>query len=491
MPPASAALSFGGVPDAETESLLGKLEGEFASEFKSAGLHSVSAIDPPHGILEALVEDYGVFDSNDFLYSDSQLAACIGTSNKPSAEDVQKYLTALCLVSAKFAWNAGEPVLSAHKSRVGARVLKLTNWALSQTADSNQADDSDDPISAASQDSCEKAWLKKYGEPILPSQLASSSVLGRIHRGINGGGAFPLIDLRKVVKQDSTASHDSNPGYVLEGAQRGNLAVKRKERTSKVGCMSDFFEHLSVLLTSIAFCAVNSPAPTDAWSGDPRFGEVQGVRLQFSRAGKAFYMQFWRTVLRGVQDRHVDKVVQVEMAMRRTWINNFRSKVSLESCMRSSIVNETGAAKFEIEVLRRKGDHFQPSGPASPFRPAGSGGGSGGSTTRNGGAGARQLGYDTELTTAQTLADGTRVCKPYNDGRVCAFANTPGGCRFKHVCDVVLVGGGVCGGQHKRIEHRSLEARGEAQLHKPKRQAQQPAGGNPQQAGARAAEGGE
>ena len=63
---------------------------------------------------------------------------------------------------------------------------------------------------------------------------------------------------------------------------------------------------------------------------------VANVRRQFSRNGANFYLQFWKGQLRNF-GKGVDLVVAKEYEMRKSWVDHFRAKVSLESCVRESI----------------------------------------------------------------------------------------------------------------------------------------------------------
>ena len=74
--------------------------------------------------------------------------------------------------------------------------------------------------------------------------------------------------------------------------------------------------------------------------------------------------------------------------------------------------------------------------------PAASGGGSHQGGDRAGGSKAWK--------TAQKTADGTPICKKFNDQRGCQTRS----CKYSHVCDVLLSSGGPCGsGSHSRMRH--------------------------------------
>ena len=314
-----------------------KFDTELRSKIATLGLCNVSVITPVYGVVLAMANIMDVTNVESLVYSHTEFAEVLGRDKpKTTSPAAAAYLSAINVTNS-FVWNETTPrLLEHHKERVAGRVMHLVNWgiALYCSTAGGQDNESDEPIAPELRTSCENGWVKMYGEKILPSQLASGGVLGRVHRGI--GGVLPVVDLTKVVAQDALPLR-SAPGFTFDGSAKGTIGFKRKERTSRVSTVADFLSQLHILMVTYAFCCVNSLARVAAWLGAATLGVIRGVRLQVSRQGAAQYVDFWRESVRGARDEHVAAIMEMELKVRQLWVNLHSgctpfSLVSLSRC---------------------------------------------------------------------------------------------------------------------------------------------------------------
>ena len=439
------AVVFKSDVDARAEAAMDKFDTELRSKVSTLGLCNISVINPVYGVALAMADVVDVRNVESLVYSHTAFGETLGRDKpKITASAAAAYLSAINVTSS-FTWNASDAtLLNHHKERVAGRLMHLVNWgiALYSSSAGGHDNESDDPIAPEARTSCENGWVKMYGEKILPRQLASGGTLGRVHRGI--GGVLPVVDLTKVVAQDALPLR-STPGFTFDGSVKGTIGFKRKERTSRVNTVADFINQLQILMTTYAFCCVNSLAPVAVWLGAATLGVVRGVRLQLSRQGASEYVDFWRESVRGARDEHVAAIMETELKVRQLWVNLHRELHSIQSCIVESLQTMRATVQVESDKWKRSKQPDVWSPQRGPFGKGKGGGGQYHSPGKGGKLGGKRVQF------VQKLKSGGKICYYHNTG-TCEYGKDK--CKWAHVCDFKMDDGSACGSdKHTRFEH--------------------------------------
>ena len=442
MPPSvnPNAVTFGAMPlSGDEQTALDSFDHQFSDVLIQSGLYRVSLLQPTHGLLKFFSGNMGIRTVNDFVFSNSKFAECYASSasavTMPQASDVLTYIEMRTDTDFKYVSSITD--LDQVKDRVVARVLFLLRLALEQAARSQPEDvaGDDDPMPRTTKASCEGVWSRKYGEEIQPSSLAQSSVLGKLHRGIHSG-VFPLVKVQSIVPSDSFLAQESDEMVLTQ-----HNTWKRKRAGSRVQSIEQFLSLLEILMNSTAFVSISAPAPAATWRGDPTCGLVAGDRVQFSRRGVTVYMKWVRELAARVGDNGLPLLISMEASCRKEWVDPFRGKLQLESCMLQStraVMGECLArvAQQRQNLLKPRGGLHEPGGPKRLTYEDVS----------------KKPNFKPGVRTGNKTRDGKQVCKPSQDGRGCRFG---GNCKFEHACDV-MVGDHICGStSHTRYDHPS------------------------------------
>ena len=117
---------------------------------RRSGLCNISTIVPPHGVLAAMRTYMGIETLEHLLYSHAPFAQCVGTTDKPTADDALSFLAAIN-ATATFTWSNDGATLAQDKGRVAARIIMVVHFALNAFSfETGATEDSEDPISSAS-----------------------------------------------------------------------------------------------------------------------------------------------------------------------------------------------------------------------------------------------------------------------------------------------------------------------------------------------------
>ena len=412
----------------------------FSDLLSQTGLFRISALEPAHGFLLFLHNVMNITDVQSFVYSYTHFAAAVG-GTKPAP---QKFTDFFEMHGTEFAIagtiDGGHVPLA--KDRIVARIMRLLDLAIESLGSAPAEDGGDDePISPTTKESLEKVYYKKYGQEVVPSELPSSVVLGRMHRSVMTG-SFSLIKVTSIVPQDAF-NLSSKDEMVLTSSG----GFKRKRDGSKVQNLEKFYHLMEVMLQGYVFVSVGAPAPHPEWEGRADYGKVAGVRVQFSRAGKEVYLKWLRGLGERLGEPGLGQLMSIEMDCRRQWVDAFHSKIQLESVVRQSIVDCKGSADQKIAAFLAN-KRRQP-GQTDVIKPGGSKDPKDYSALPD---------FDPKIRTGKTYK-GKAICKRHNDGRKCSYGRS---CKFPHVCDVVVNDrGDVCGSlEHKRYGHKAAAAVG-------------------------------
>ena len=450
MPPAAnpRAVNFGAttaapITDAETAAL-NVLQGGLGEAVRNASVYRIDKITPTNGILVFLAS-LSVLNFTQLVYSYGPFAALRDEGSVlPSNDVVRTWLESDA--DASFTWNAAAnaDVLLVHKERVVGRILMVLAEARSfvQAPVTPQEDD-EAPISVATKVSCERTVTAIYGAAILPSSLPMPNILGKIWRGM--ASIMFVFRLTSVLAQNENGGEDS-----FEISEGG---IRKKRKKVRVATMMDFLFRLQLLMNGFVFVGVSFIAPIAEFGGELSHGLAAGVRYQFSRVDKDYYVDFWYRVAHRFEG-YVEKAISFENQVRQL-IPNFQAEgFSLASSLRMALAEK----RTEISGWVR---------PAKP--PAVHGGALAGNHARVGNpsavpgqsAGQQRFekakganGFDPNKRTSNVTSDGKQICKHFNDRRNNTDCPYGSNCRFVHCCDV-LVDGKCCEAKdHCRLNHK-------------------------------------
>jgi len=458
-------VSFGPVPPGNhvpgvVRAVLDRLESQLRYILESKGIHLVSALNPPSGLLDLFVTTLGANTLEDFCYAYGPFAAKIDAGNAITMEEVEAFLTTF---AAQLTWvhaAGNDAVLAAHKTRVCGRILLVLKLAANQyRPGENRAPD--EPMETACKETCTKQYEFLYGEPVRPNDLPSLSVLGQMHNGIKGN--FLAIPLKRLfTMNDELRGGGQAPHYQLVDPATG--AYAKKEKSMRFRNSEAVLDAIKTFVLGLVFVCSIAMAPAGDWLGDAYTGIVRGVRYQFSRAGGRKWIEFWEKVARRMPN-DADAIVRLEYMVRSTWTDTFANSVQLESCMLHSIRDHAGEVWAEVGVIssakKRKADDAARNPSQHQLRKGGLGAGRDVTDLTQPGAGwtkdknyvkAKDAnGFDPRLKTYN--GDSPKVCKAHNDKRdgECKYGAK---CKFAHKCDVLLADGKPClSTTHCRLGH--------------------------------------
>ena len=394
-----------------------------------SGIYSVSVITPDSGIFDYLIE-IEAFTARDLIYSHADFAAKV-SNGLPGLPEAKNFLIG-AVAMGKFSWNAaGTSAFDNHQQRVIGRLLMVIHSCMGACKDPvDVSADDDSPMTNGQHESCELRYKALYGEQMEASQLVCVGMLGKIARGLATRN-LPAIRLSSVYSQTDDRARAEDSALFMDGSG----ALKKRQKTVKIPTPSAFIERLSLLLFSVAFVAVQEPAPADKWSGDPEEGVVASTRLQLSRSGVQRYIHFWNDQIRASSD--VAKLVELESKMRSLWNDPFRRHRSLQCCMLDSVKDFQGVVTASLAYV-----------PPTPIKALAGKLGDKLSKVDY----AQLPGFDPDISTVKKTKDGKQICKFYNIPKGCNFGAS---CKSAHVCDVKMPDGSACGSTtHIRTGHK-------------------------------------
>jgi len=151
-----------------------KLDPAMREQVVSGGLHDVSCLTDPHGLITYLVDNVEATDFDKLVYHDTRIYAYVGQSAQPSGDDVKGILEDMGL-----GWSSygNDEHLRVHAMRVGGRFLRLVHHALQKVTLGGGEDveeDADTPINKAERINCADEYTMIYGEEVILSSLALS-----------------------------------------------------------------------------------------------------------------------------------------------------------------------------------------------------------------------------------------------------------------------------------------------------------------------------
>ena len=426
-----ANVVFGSVPyDPECDRILENFDSSFKEFIVKFGLHSISVLDPTHGLV-VLLRDMGITSEYFLVYSTGGIAQCVGSGNPPPASEVQS-LFAMNVNS--FTWKATVAAeLAQHQSRVQGRFMSVLHKSLEvcKECDVDKVADEDAPIQPSKRSSCDAKFKNVYGEEYTGEELPCSKILGIQYRSIESRNVV-YIPLSSVVSQNEDKEFDESQNKFLDVS---SMQVKERPRKKRVNDPASFLHRLRILLNGFAYVGIAFPAPAADWSGDDAVGVVRGVRYQFSKQGASVYYAYWNQTVQENKLLPVNDLVRLEKTMRMAWHQPFRDRKSLVCSAISSISEYRGSVVAAREaakgLLEMKSQFSSPN-----FQRKGRNDGDDTETKR------MRLeslpGFDSGISTGKKTAKNEFICKPFNDnrsGKGCTFGDR---CKFKHVCDVLV-----------------------------------------------------
>ena len=440
---------------ANASAALSKVTPTLKHIFTSTGLHNVSALDPIDGFILAVVNHCKVTDEEEFLYIDAEWpeqAAATEVKHPPVASIIA-FLTDLGS-ELKFVNSADHLQLQDDMKQLSSRVMRAYKEVYkSKDKQASGAPEGEDleVKTAETMSTCCKAI---YGEDVVVSSLASSSICNSLHKQLTTG--MVVDDLKSMIRRSSQRKGKSKIEFDFETGK----SKTTQSYSKSIDTVDEFLERLETYLNSLVYVSSMHVAPVDQWDGKPKVGMVRGVRYQFSQAGAKFYLGFWRGHA-GKFKGHVQALIDLEVDTRSLWIDKYGTeRMSLESAVRESVSQKVAVvdAWKPPEGWKRGRDWEQ-------WQPGSSGGkGDGVKGDKGKGKGGGGKGKGKGKVDISTLP-GFRVgCKPFtglhNGHNFCPFFNRGqvcwdgDACRNWHLCDCTKSDGTPCASkEHSRQGH--------------------------------------
>ena len=129
--------------------------------------------------------------------------------------------------------------------------------------------------------------LSIYGYNSLLCEFPSLSVLALIDRGFRSR-FMPLVQLKKCRSPHESQSEDSSRLLGISDGKLQKVAPKLKDITS----VFEFLVRLLRFCNGMRLVALNFPAPTDKWHGDPEAGVIRGVRYHWTSLTSTWFLIF-------------------------------------------------------------------------------------------------------------------------------------------------------------------------------------------------------
>jgi len=198
------------------------------------------------------------FTARVLIYSHADFAAKV-SNGLPGVAEAKSFLLGATVLN-MFSWDAaGTSALDNHQQRVIGRLLMVIHSCMDVCRDPLDVSVEDDsPMTSVQHDSCEVKYKALYGEQMEASQLVHVGMLGKIARRLATRN-LPVIRLSSVYSQTDDRARADDSALFMDGSG----ALKKRQKTVKIPTPSAFIERLSLLLFSIAFVAVQAPAPAD------------------------------------------------------------------------------------------------------------------------------------------------------------------------------------------------------------------------------------
>ena len=414
----------------------------------STNMHCWTCLDDPREFLDKLVSfnfvTVSVFAFCHECFVDAEMG------KPPSTAKVKEFLDAMAL-----GWTAcAAPTLAIRKSQMASRVSQFAMPLIAHArAQANIGGDvaveEDKPLSKIQSTTVETQYAEFYGTVPLPGQRAQPIMIGRMYRQLQTELAF--IRLEKVFSSNDARLEDAN-SFVLASS-----GFKKKEPVGKIGDMPTMIKKLRLLINSYVLVAFSFEAPTTKWFGPAHHGVAGGKRRQATKSDGDWYLTFFEGQSENFRN-HVQLFVKLEAQCRGHWTDWFSENIPLSTCMYESVNIIRGVVLSALSDIRRpkiEKTRFVTGGPSSPNALVAKGDGSGGGGPSGGKRSfadfSKLPNFKEGIATVAKDKSGKLICKFWNDGRVCRFADK---CTKAHVCDVKMPDGSPCGAtDHTRIEH--------------------------------------
>ena len=434
----------------DASQVLGKLTPNLRQIILTNGLHDVSALDPPEGFIESLVNDYMVRNEKDFIFLDPtwpELAVGAGLKFPPSSA-IAAFLASS---NTNIVWvNQAQPQMKADDvKQLTSRIMRTYSEAGEEKEAGFSGNAEGDDMDSRTGDTMGTAYEGMYGHVVVVSGLAQSSVCNSLHRQLSTG--FHVDDLKSMISRDTPRRGKSKLEFDMESGKS-----KAMNSFSKgINTVSDFLARLKTFMNTLTFVSSLHVAPTDQWGGKPSVGVVRGTRYQFSRTGAEFYYEFWSRLAEKFKS-DVPALVEFELRMRSTWVDKFGTeRMSLESAMRESVLEKGHAADAWAPKRSREheaGEEWVGKGRPRWGATKGAGGkGDGGGKGKGGGLDVSSMpGFRIGCKPYKGMYNGKNFCPHFNRGTTCWHGAT---CNKWHKCDTTKPDGQPCDGDHSRQQH--------------------------------------
>ena len=440
---------------ANASTALAKVTPKLKQIFTATGLHDVSALNPTDGFILAVVNHCNVTDEEEFLYIDAEWPeqAAASDVNHPPNASVMAFITELGN-EITFVNSANQAQLQDDMKQLSPRIMRAYKEVYRIKDKTSAGAPEGEDMEVKTDETMASLYLAIYGENVVVSSLALSSVCNSLHKQLTTG--MVVDDLKCMIRRSNQRRSKSKLEFDFEtGKSKSSHSYSKS-----IDSVDEFLERLETYLNSLVYVSSMHVAPTDQWDGKPKVGVVRGVRYQFSQAGAKYYLGFWREHASKFKG-HVQAIIDLEASTRALWIDKFGTeRMSLESAVRESVAEKGAKVDAWSPPFGKRTREWEPwsSGGKGDGgkgdKGKGKGDGGKGKGDWGGGKGkidvSQQPGFRIGCKPFAALYQGKHFCPYYNRGQDCWSG---AGCGRWHKCDCTKADGTPCAEDHSRQEH--------------------------------------
>ena len=294
--------------------------------------------------------------------------------------------------------------------------------------------DMDEILPSAILDDIEARHWNRYKMSWPPEMSPADTVVSRIVRELEKR----TLGVRGVFKIRTQAHQQKGMRKRTKLANDIEILSAEAEEHEVRHTTQNYFAGLQTLL--IAYSKAGAKLRADAPECEPKaMDSTMVVECPLDILMRYFYR---------VQDRAwrlpyplaLDWILRHGEAERTVWVERYgNSKETLGEVIKHSFITREAMWEIPLPVGRPpRPEADKPSGATPKRRPQKLAGGGGGKIPKG-----------ADAPNAETLRDGSRLCRSFNAGN-CTRKN----CAYKHQCSKILNGGRVCGAMHAAKDHR-------------------------------------
>jgi hypothetical protein len=293
----------------------------------------------------------------------------------------------------------------------------------------------DEPISPGDRDALLLQFASRYHVKLAPEEQPNRTLLGKLFREARVR-TMTFVDLALVKSLVATQCESEKKRHKLGDGSFTISAVTQDEEPTRVEGGADFLHRLQILMNGYALVGTR---------------ETQGAQWFALQAAHSYMLVFRRLMVSHglAYCRSADE--QLRLFILDSVINGSQLAGSAFSDALSTMRHVTNPLPVSIprtvmpgaDLGSRNAKRRRPTSDAPLARTPGLQQPNGRST------------FDprSRVRTGQHTASKQLVCKWFNDNRNGKGCQRPN-CDRKHVCDVLTESGTICGGQHRRIDHK-------------------------------------